>query len=598
MEVRSVWRPPFFRPNEIMSKLSEKSARLLGSNVFCVLFLFFVCFVSFALPLLYGLPSGYDMITDIRFASAIKDGMLSGHWLPTWANDNFGFGSIGIRFYPPVAFYVLAATQMITADWFWAIWADLLFWMFLGSVGIFLLVKEWSGPAAGIIAGVVYAVVPQHLNEIFQFFLFAEFAAWAILPFCFLYLTRVCRGGTWSDVFLFATSYSLLILTHIPTTIIASFCFPIYCLVLIDWKCFRSVVVRLAASIAITIAATSFRWINIILEYNWLSHNSDKWNSGYYQYSVWLFPNVLQARGLFTYVLTSRLFDTSILMTAALTIPAIIYLIRNFKIRGEDITWRLLTAAVATSWFAFFMLSQPSKFIWDNLVFLQKIQFPWRWLSVLSMLSVAAFAVAVPRLASMFRSRERFFVYPALALVVSIILFDITQIIIPSDPIPVAKFGKVENVLASEPMFEGWWPVWAKTEALEQNTEIFAGGRTIDASDNNKQSGLVKVEAGDSGVLTVPIFYYPHWKATVNGTPVAVSPNENGVISIPLPAEAATVRLYFEEPGRNIAATWISLITWLALGLAAAWNYGSEYLWVIERRSVPEQQSLSVTVFE
>src|SRR5262245_26535685 len=124
-----------------MSKFSEKSARLLENNAFCISFLLFFCFATFALPLLSGLPSGYDMVTDIRFASALKEAMLTGHFVPGWANDNFGFGSIGIRFYPPLAFYLLAITEMITTDRFWAIWANLLFWMFIGCVGIYFFVK-------------------------------------------------------------------------------------------------------------------------------------------------------------------------------------------------------------------------------------------------------------------------------------------------------------------------------------------------------------------------------------------------------------------------------------------------------------------------
>src|SRR5204863_1745759 len=108
-----------------------------------------------------------------------------------------------------------------------------------------------------------------------------------IIPFCFLFVTRMCRKGTQFDVLLFALSYSLLILTHIPTTIIVSLCLPIYVLLVMDWRRYVNVFARLAVAIALTIAATSFRWITIVGEFNCLAHNVLKWVSGYFLYSKW-----------------------------------------------------------------------------------------------------------------------------------------------------------------------------------------------------------------------------------------------------------------------------------------------------------------------
>ena len=75
-----------------MKSIGKKLEKLMQNNFACITFLFLFCFASFGLPLLWGLPSGYDMVTDIRFASALKDAMLAGDFFPGWANDNFGFG--------------------------------------------------------------------------------------------------------------------------------------------------------------------------------------------------------------------------------------------------------------------------------------------------------------------------------------------------------------------------------------------------------------------------------------------------------------------------------------------------------------------------
>jgi uncharacterized membrane protein len=546
-----------------MRTVTAKLERLQGNNLACLTFLFFFCFASFGLPLLSGLPSGYDMITDIRFASALRDGILSGEFFPGWANDNFGFGSIGIRFYPPVAFYVLAFTEMLGTDWYWALWSNLLFWMFLSTVGIFFFVKEWGTPAQGLIAGIGYAIVPQHLSEVFQFFLFAEFAAWAVIPFCFLFLTRVCRYGRLVDTVLFAISYSLLFLTHLPTTIIVSLCLPLYALVVMDWRNYLTIFSRLAAAIILTMAATAFRWVTIVAEFDWLQHNDPKWATGYFQYATWLFPNTLTSRDQFIYVLSSWLFDIAIVMTLALIVPAIIYLYKTRKDRWSD-SWKIIAASASVSLFAFFMLSKPSQFVWEALPFLQKLQFPWRWLSVLSFAAVVAFALSVPRLLLLFAGAQRAIAYPALALVVTIILFNITQIIIPSAPIPLAKFDEVEEKVTREPMFEGWWPVWAKHDAFDNPQLVTAGGRAVDISRWDGLHREFTVGAGDPMSIRIATFYYPNWKAFVNHQPVSLEAANDGSILVSVPREYSVVSVTFEEPIRKTLAGGLSNVTWIA----------------------------------
>jgi uncharacterized membrane protein len=294
------------------------------------------CFVSFVGPILYyGLPNGFDLSTDLRFASAFRDEMVSGRFFPGWSNDNFGFGSVGVRFYPPIAFLALALGQIITNDWFSAILINLFLWMCLGCAGVYLFVREWGSPASAMVAGMVYAIVPQHLTEIYGYFLYAEFAAWGVMPFCFLFLARICRGGSWKEVFFLAIAYSALVLTHIPTTIIVTVCLPVYVLILLDWCQLKRIFLQLLVSAVLTLAATSFRWTTILNEFNWLAHNDPKWSTGKYGFNVWLFPNILETRKLYLLELVSWLTDITIVLTILLLIPSFVYLQTLKAIRSE-----------------------------------------------------------------------------------------------------------------------------------------------------------------------------------------------------------------------------------------------------------------------
>src|SRR5678816_2045467 len=67
----------------------------------------------------FPVPEGYDISQHLRFASDYHEAILNGSFIPRWASvDNFGFGGIGIRFYPPFADVFLAITQIFTNDWY------------------------------------------------------------------------------------------------------------------------------------------------------------------------------------------------------------------------------------------------------------------------------------------------------------------------------------------------------------------------------------------------------------------------------------------------------------------------------------------------
>ena len=306
----------------------------------------------------------------------------------------------------------------------------------------------------------------------------------------------------------------------------------------------------------------------LVSELNWIAHNGpEHYGSGHYDFSLWLFPNILATRTLFIYVLTSWLFDIAIVLTVALSVPALIVLRRAVDGRYRSVQ-RVLLASVVTVFFAFFMLSRPSFYVWDNITLLQKIQFPWRWLSVLSLLSVLLFSLSLPLLMSKFQRFSRLVAYPALALVVTIVMFDITQIIIPSAPFPKAKIAQIVETLDTDPIWKGWWPTWAKDKAFANNERVMAGGREVEITDWDGESKEFIVQSGEPVSIGVKNFYYPLWKATVNGHPAEVGMDDNGAITIPVSNEVSRVHLYFEESLINNVARVVSSVTWLLpLGL-------------------------------
>src|SRR5262245_15481849 len=49
---------------------------------------------------LRGFPTGGDFLQHLRFAISYSESLDAGKLQPDWTNDNFGFGSVGVRVYP------------------------------------------------------------------------------------------------------------------------------------------------------------------------------------------------------------------------------------------------------------------------------------------------------------------------------------------------------------------------------------------------------------------------------------------------------------------------------------------------------------------
>lgn len=538
-----------------------------ADNWICLSIIFLVA-AAIMLPMAFmGIPDGYDLTQHIRFAAAYHDSILAGDFVPSWAaNDNYGFGSIGIRYYPPLAYYVLAATKMLTGNWYDSFWINSFGWMFLGCAGVYYWSKEWLSGYHAAFAAVIYALAPYHTFQIYQAVLFAEFAAAGVLPFCFLFLTRICRRQRWTDAVLFGISFALLILTHIPSTIIASPCMAIYVVLLLDRSRFVKVAVRLGSAFILTMLVTAFHLSKLLAEQNWVLHNSPQYYSnGYYDFNRYFFPILYSSPETYAQKLLWQL-DLIVALTFLLFLPLAAYLVfrRTSNIKNK-FDLRITRALLPTGLFSLFMLTIISLPIWNYVPMLQKIQFPWRWLLVASLFGSVSFALIIQFFISSNKKINRVAMYSVTLFVLLIAFVNITQSIIPSVPLSRNAFQQKIDEMNNNVGCECWWPVWVKSAAFDNRNNLNASSRKINPILLGSENREFAVDAGEGKQIRVATFYHPFWKATVNGDQVPVERDENGVILISLPDKASKVRLFFQEPVLVTVGSIISLVTWFIL---------------------------------
>ncbi|HEY0348928.1 MAG TPA: 6-pyruvoyl-tetrahydropterin synthase-related protein [Pyrinomonadaceae bacterium] len=519
--------------------------------------------IAVVLPIIFfGVPNGADLPNHLRFVQPFYDSIRGGNWHPGWlAESNNGFGDPRFRFYPPGFYYLWIAARVLTGNWYAGSVVTLVFLSVAGALGTYFWVRAFCTARTAMWAGILYAVAPFHLSELYQGSLLAEYAAGAVLPFAFAFTERICRDRKLVDVAGLAASFALLVLTHLPLTVLGTISLAIYALLRIEYKTFRPTVARLAMAIAVGLAASSFYWATMLAELHWIKGNTAEPNP-YYDYRLnFLFsPSALANRNTWYANLVA-------LAMIAFLLPGIVLVRRLVRDRVNN---KELIAAATVTVTSFIFATAVSRPLWAVIPKLSEVQFPWRWLAITSLCGSVVVAASLSKWIEIFRAHVR----PRdMAIAFAFLLslgFVVSQVIINCDYLSRASFETMARDVRGGPSFKDWLPVNARS-LLNLNLtpgKVDAGSRSVIVDSWEGEHRQFKVAAGPEPTARVRTYYYPHWKATANGQTLATRAADDGAILIFLPPASADITLTFQEPARVRYAEVLSLLAWLAITAA------------------------------
>ncbi|MEK7723250.1 MAG: 6-pyruvoyl-tetrahydropterin synthase-related protein [Acidobacteriota bacterium] len=553
---------------EFLTKLNPKNRSQFDVGV--------ILLVSILLTLpfyFWGIPGGADMPQHYQFAQTFYDSLSNGTIYPSWSADtNYGYGDVGIRFYPPLTYYVLSFFRLIAGNWYEASCLAIAIFFFFGGFGVYKWSREYFAENSSLIGGLCYLLIPYHLFQIYQGTLIAEFAASAILPFCFLYTARICQNSKFSDVFKLALTFGLLILTHIPTTVMASLALTIYVLFSLQKCNFIQTILKLMVAIFLSLLTSSFYWTRMITELDWVKHNTETFSSGEFSYQAnFAFPFLAKIFGV---ELTSgKSFLTNmVLVMLGILLPILTLHFINSKEKKQPPMFNLLAMTI----FSLLMVVPLSLPIWDNVQFLQKIQFPWRWLIFVSLGTAMFAAASFETILAYFKTPQRYLSLLAVGLFSVSLLYNWFWVVNHLFYIPKDFFVGMTTRLKTAKSNDCWWTNWMPSVYSEENkklmtrleflpSKIVIHDRPFEIKTWAATERVFSINEGNAGQATIATMYYPHWKAMVNGQNVSVTPSENGLISFPVSTEKSEVQLFFQEPPLVIFAFYISGLAWLII---------------------------------
>ncbi len=521
--------------------------------------------IALTLPIYYfGMPGGNDLPQHYRFVQTFYDAVRDGDLYPSWPGDtNLGFGDLGIRFYPPLAYYAVVIFRSVTESWTTALAATIFFWFFVGGLGVFLLARESFSEKASLVAAVVFMAMPYHVNQIYNAGLFAEFAGLAILPFCFLFTRRVIYSGKLFDMAGLAISFALLILAHLPLVVIGSIGLAVYAILNFKMQTILITVAKLGSAVLAALAASSFYWTRMVAELDMVSHSLPQFAERKYGFAKNFLAAILYMPST-EYGETSAWFtDLLFAITLAMIIPGIAILLHP-RFRAENRRmFPLLGVLIA----AVFISTPVSMLLWENIGFLEKIQFPWRFLGLISLVGSVLIGGCIDNLAAIFKTRLRPMGLIAVGLIIAGIVFTGAQVIRPATYSSRLEFDKQFDRYKGDESYECWWPVGADRRALLNPERVSSPSRQVDISHwtSTDRAFAISEGAEEEEEVRIATFYYPFWKATINGENVPVSRAEDGTMLIAIPPQRSAVRLFFAEPVHETVGKYISIAAWILI---------------------------------
>lgn len=521
-----------------------------------------VCVVVVAILVLVpifilGIPNGADLPNHYRFVLPFYDSIGSGSWYPGWlAESNAGYGDPRFRFYPPGLYYALSLFRTIAGSWYIGSLLTFALISIAGGLGLYFWTRELSSNNVAMWAGILYALNPYRLNEIYQASLLSEYAACSVLPFVFAFTERIFRKGRASDVAGLACSIACLVLTHVPLTVIGSLSLLIYSLFRLERANLARTVLKLSAGVILGLVASAFFWSTVIAELSWIKGNSVDPNL-YYDYRVnFVFsPTALTNRNTWL----ANILGLAVL---AFVSPAIVLLKREHRATVDKGLKAVLIVALVT----FFMTTELSRPIWAIVPKLREVQFPWRWLAITSMSGCVLLAVSIPKWLQQRKSdlRPRDLLAPA-ALALSLVF--VVGHVFDSVYLGKQEFEELMPDIRRAVSFKDWLPVAAREVRYmnKMTDQVDAASRQVQINSWQPEHRLFQVSSGPATDARVRTYFYPLWKASSNGKSLVTQPADDGALLVQVPAESTNVELSFQEPFRVRVTRFLSGLGWLLI---------------------------------
>jgi hypothetical protein len=531
---------------------------------------------------IYGFPFyGDDSVSNAILYSQFSRQFWSGELYPRWLQGlNGGLGNPTAFYYPPLSYWLTSLLRPIFAQ-------DEYGWRQLGwsavaavissGVTIYFWLRRTVDPRPALIASLSYLVLPYHLHiDLYSRGALAELWSFVWMPLV-LWAVDALIDRRRIAVAALACAYALLILTHLPTTLIFSVVPLTYGLFLSAPGARVRTFLLSVAGMSLGAGIAAIYLLPALWMQDFIFHTTQG-IGGHYYFGNWFLFSGLKWSGK-----NSEYFAASLgVMLLALLAFGISYFgpLKNEK-------------RAARFWFVvalvcFFMMMPLSKPVWVLLPTLQKIQFPFRFNTILSLAVAPLIVFALTKLSL---KQQRIFLV-VLVLFAMTWIFNASRRAYYSYPAIYLDQTVVDGALKRQELkrdtneFRPRWVVSIEENELDallgrirashgglSKVNVTSGDATASVEGWTPREIVLNAEAKTAATLNLSRFYFPGWTLLVDDAqvPGAIEPSKpGGLISVKTPAGKHRLVLQLRKRWPEVLGQIVSLgclVVMLLLGM-------------------------------
>lgn len=492
-----------------------------------------------------------------QFARAVEEGALRPRWDAGAAG---GLGSPAFLYLSPLFFYAVAIIRALGAG----TWLAMRIVVFLTSCCAGLVawrgLRRWIPDGWALAGAAVLQINPFLLHLISLHNLFPFYVSF--LPLTWLVLTTLKREGEGRLSPAVALAMAALVLTHQLAAFMALLTLPFIFLP----GCFRAPRPAFKAALAwglscllgLGLAAyyllPAMTTQHLIASQEWFEPRYIDWRNSF------ILPWITSTRFGVRYAGVQWILGGGMVLALV-----VLLLARRGGRSGAEEGAPMIAAVWAPLGAALFLAWDGSYFLWKWTPFLQKVQWPYRFLlpgwtfGLAGLVWIAADRQSVPR-------------HMALVARGLLLLGVLLNFALQAKNLPIAMQPDFSRLKTQEYLRVNAPPGWA--------SYIEAGGWEAECRERGVWSRTIvreahqwewEVESNHNALLRLPLFAFPAWKVQLDGNPVAsIADPETGLLSVQIPSGRHRIvvvwsPLRMEKAGGVISAICLAGWVWAAM---------------------------------
>ena len=481
----------------------------------------------------------------IEFRETLTAGYLSPQWCTHFRS---GLGSPYFSYYQPGFFYVGSLTWLLDP----VCGLGVTLWMFsmAGYLGLVALMQRVFDLISAWLSGSLLLLSVYAGSELYVRGALSEYAGMMLVPPTFFALIVCLETGRALPVAFCIALFAGLVITH-PCVALPTCGF--LCLVAVahtvSTRRWRNGVVTMVA-LVLGGALAAFYWMPIVREMDLVQ--GENAISGYYHYT----KNFIQPLWLLETYSRESTIPYTVGLSAMVLIPinTIVLYLRWQKLTDEQ--RRLVRTFAAVALFCFILMTSVSKPLWDICPPLQRLQFPWRLLTLFTMCIAGLGGLVLLG----FQSRTRLIAGFGVVSLSWYCSIDYTH----RNPAfafrPVSHASEIADVEYFAPdLADEFFPRHARKELSGGVPRLPSGSDGIVISEFQREIGQLScfVKASEPGYVVLPHYFFAGWQAKLNDETIELGSNQDGLMQVTLsPNDTGHLELRFSStPAKKIGWT-------------------------------------------